>query len=770
MVVSGSFCIEMKKFSTIILLCVFCCISELCAQNSIEIKLVDNSNGDPVIGASTTNNEIGFQTISNNEGKIFVKAQFSDSLQICIRHVSYQPKTIWINSNTKNRIVFLQALLVQLDKINVSAKVKKQKLHPIGSIFIGAEEINELPSSFGEVDVLKVMETQTGVIRTNELNPALNVRGGSGGHNSFLIDGQPIFNPNHLLGILSTFNADLIANASMIKDGFHPSLGGSLSSFVQINNRYGNKNEYKGKIGIGLLSSRFMIEGPIEKKKSSFLFGARRSYFDLFSKTYNNVNENKKGFSPLPEYQFHDYNLKLHARINEKWFHELQLFRSYDFLDLLKGKNSKRLKTNWDNQFVSWHLKYYSKEKFKLHFLTGYGSYHFKLRREYFNSLSMRNTTSTWNNKLDLQYNFNQSLHVQWGFFFDLNRFYYKNKEEETEILLKEYDSKNKATYFGAYGNIYIKILNNLYTDIGGRINCWGRSKKLRTFSPRFVLKLIPNEKISYNLTYATTYQYKHLLSTYGMNLPNDIWYPSNSEVPAEKARQFAFGIRRSIMNKITLSTSLYYKKMNNVIDYRQGGDLLFDRIEKQIAFGKGASKGFEVEFTWKSQMWNTKVHYTYSDTWRQFNEVNKGKKFKPPFDIRHNLCLSFATKLNKRLSISASWKFASGQYTTFPSGVMLLQGTASNIAYNKIIPLYADRYNVKMKPTHRLDLALRYFKRHKKGSSQFSFGIYNVYNKSNPYFVYFEALKNEDGSRQVVARQKSLIPFLPTINYTYEF
>lgn len=753
----------------VFIICIFL-LFPVKAQKTIKILVKDIESSQPVEGASITSNNFNYHAVSTSDGLVSLVINDNDSLKLLVRHVAYNEKYIAVNGVSNKIEIKLTPIHVNIASVNVTAAQSKRNTHSLSSVFISSKEFQEIPTHLGESDVIKILEMQPGVVRTNELNPAINVRGGSGGHNSFVLGGQAIFNPNHLLGILSTFNSDLIESASMIKDGYQPALGGSLSSFIEVKNRIGNKEKFSGKAGIGLLSSRLAIEGPLKKEKISFLFGARRSYFDLFAKSYNKINDGKKDFSPLPEYNFQDYQLKFHAKVNENWFGEIEMFHSSDKLDLLKEKNDKRLLTNWCNQFVSFHIKHYSKKSYNFHFVSGLGKYKFDLDRDYNNFLSVISQTNVWNNKVDFVYNGLNRLEFNTGLFFDLYKFKYHNILRDTDILLKENSSNKNAAYLGTYLNVKYQLTNKFVINLGSRINIFKQNNYIKEYSPRVSATYTLSEGLSLNANYGVTHQFNHLLSTYGMNLPNDIWYPSNSKIPSEEARQFAFGLEKKWIDTFTIRMSSFIKTMKNVLDYNDGADLLFNQVEDDVLLGIGKSKGFELELAWKTPALNSKLFYSLADTWRKFSEINKGEKYSPPYDIKHTINILSNLRISSNLSFSASWAFASGQSISFPVNAVVVQGSGTENADTKIIPVYGNRYNLRMPSTHRLDLSIRYTQKRKFGRSIVSVGVYNVYNRSNPYFVYFDTEKNGDGTRKFLPKQKALIPFLPTISYTYEF
>lgn len=738
------------------------------AQHILRGKVVDCKSGLAIENVSVTNTSQIIHAITNTKGEFQLNIPACDSLKLIFRHLSFNPLVQWVHGNESWFRCSMNPLVVNLNNVRVSVLAQKKKRDPMNSVVLSSRDIEHLPAQLGEVDVIKVLEIQPGVLRTSELNPVLHVRGGSGDQNSFLLDGQPIFNPNHMMGIMSTFNADLVEQVSMEKNGFHPSLGGSLSSFIHVKNRLGNKNHIAGKVGVGLLSSRLMLEGPLKKGKSSFIIGARRSYLDLFSNCYNKINEGKKGFSPMPDYSFSDIQFKMHVQLSDKLYGDVQGFGSFDQLDLVKEK-ARRFQTDWQNRLLSFHLRYYPSQWFHLTYNLGYGYYAFFLDRNYDDRMEVNSHTSSWNQSLDAEINISSKLMLSAGLFSFKNRYGYDNTLKEGEGILKEYSFREGSIYAGGYLHSCWNMTERMRLDAGIRINGFFQGRDFIKGAPR--LSFIYEQKNwGVNINVARTYQFNHLISSYGLNLPNDIWYPSGKDIPEEKADQISLGAHGIISSGVKIGGAIYWKKMNNQIDYKEGADLLYKDVTSQILLGKGEARGFELNFNMERELFSFGVNYTFADTWRQFDQISEGRKFHPPFDVTHNINVMGELKLSSRWTLSSTWFFASGQNITFPVGAMVSQGFASGTAKPRIIPLFGDRYNVRMKPTHRLDIAFRYIVPLKKGRSILSLGIYNVYNRANPYFIYFGKEQTKEDVTRIVPKQKALIPFLPTFNYTYEF
>jgi len=741
---------------------------QLNAQNTYTGIVVDANSLKAIGGVSLVSENQNYHAISDNKGRFLIEIAEADSVRFIVRHLSYHPHSLYLKKNERQIKIELKPLVVDLEHVDVSALASKRQKISTGTILIGVDEIESFPVQLGEMDVLKVLELQAGVFRTSELSSGINVRGGSGGHNSFLLDGQAIFNPNHLLGFMSTFNSDLLSQVTMNKDAYHPRLGGSLSSYIQVTNRIGSKDSIKAKLGIGLLSSRLMIEGPLKKSMSSYILGIRKSYFNLFTKSYNNIHEDKKEFSPLPEYNFSDIQFKIHTQINTSSFLELNAFKSYDNLDLLSDK-SKSLGTSWGNQFLNLHLRKYMSSVSQLSVNSGIGHYAFDLEQNHHLCLQMQSSVLRWNNSVDWSYKLNYKLNISAGAFFDYSWYNNDNSEVEEDLMLNHHKESLKSIYSGVYAWGDFTLSPGFELGVGCRLNVFDTDKLIVKPSLRTQLKFI-RDTWAINLAYSQTHQFNHLVSAYGINLPNDIWYPSGKKVPEEMAKQLSLGIDLKQIKHLNLRTSVYYRQMKNQLDYIEGADLLFEDISEQILLSDGDAKGVEVETQYRKGRIAGNINYTLADTWRKNDVINNGERFHPSFDITHKLNISFQYKLSPSMSFSAAWFYASGQSITFPAGAVLFQGFGNEKVKPRVVPLYGDRFNVRMSPSHRLDIGLKYVKNHPKGKSIYSFGIYNLYNRANPYFYYFDTDKTVDNTIRILPKQKSLIPFLPSINYTYEF
>lgn len=727
--------------------------------------IVSEKSNNPIVGASIFISQEVF-TSTNTAGEFSLN--IGDSVFISISHLSYYTKSLWIKKKNSPFYISLKPLVVKLSDVVVSGLKSNSKTKPIETIVLSISDIEAMPAQFGEIDVLKILEHKPGVFRANELNSAIHVRGGSGGHNSFVIDGQNVFNPNHLLGFMSTFNADLIQEVSLQKNGFSTQLGGSLSSYFQIKNRIGNLHHFKGKVGIGLLSSRAMLEGPIKKASSSFIIGIRKSYFDFISKSYNSMYQHKEGFTALPEYNFNDIQLKLHSKLLNNLYGDIAFFNSGDKLKLEKAKG-KELYTEWGNKFVNINLKYYPTEKITMAFVSGYSSYKFNFNSR--SRLLAHNDVGRFNNNFNIDYSYSHKMLIKLGVFYQLSNYNYNTILCDGSLIYNSFAVSEKSKYYGTYLQTDYAISDNILASAGVRFNVFDTDKIRTSIAPRIVLSYV-KELCTITLAYSRTFQYEHLVNSFGMNMPTDLWYPSLNGFPVEKGDQLSLNYSTNITPDLHISLTTYYKEMKDIFNFRDGSNILFKPLNSQIVLGKGKSKGIESSINLRKDNYNIDLNYTYACTEHQFEDINNGLGFSPPFDLRHNINISGSYRFTDNIDFSFTWFYASPQLITFPTSVVAIQGAYTSVSSPTIIPVFENRYNLRMIPTHRLDIAIKYKRKHKKGKSMYIFSIYNLYNKANPYFLYFSENKGNsvDNTTRLELKQKSLIPFLPSINYTYEF
>lgn len=615
-----------------------------------------------------------------------------------------------------------------------------------------------------------------------EGNAGFYVRGGGVDQNLILLDEAPVYNPSHLLGFFSTFNSDAIKDITLYKGGFPAEYGGRLSSVVDIKMNDGNNKEYHVSGGIGLIASRLSVEGPIVKNKGSFMIAARRTYADLFLKLLpRNGPDSIASRSTL---YFYDINMKANYEISEKDRLYFSCYLGRDDFNL-----GGTVGLNWGNVTATARWNHIINDKLFSNTSLIYSKYSYNFNVAVGNNtMHVLSEIQDWNLKEDLNYYLNSNNTIKFGF----NAIYHTfvpSKVDSTVIFhVRSVDNRyalENALYISNDQTIspHLKatygLRYSLFSSIGpGTVYTYNQAadvidsatypkgKIYNTFGglePRLLVNYIINDSSSVKLSYARTRQYIHLLSNTTSSTPFDLWVPSNINIKPEIADQYTLGYFRNFSNNMyETSVEVYYKTLQNQIDYRNGANLILNnKVESQLVFGKGWGYGAEFLIRKKYGKLTGWISYTLSKAKRQFPDIDGGSVFLAKQDRPNNIAIVGMYELNPKLTFSATWIFISGNPVTFPSGRYAVDGN--------IVPYYTERNGYRMPDYHRLDIGLTW-QRKKTASfeSNWNFSIYNVYARANAYAINFQQDPNDPTKMQAV--QLSLFRFVPAITYNFKF
>ena len=650
----------------------------------------------------------------------------------------------------------------------------------MGFAKINLSEIRNVPVLFGERDILKTLQLLPGIKSAGEGNSGFYVRGGSTDQNLILLDEAPVYNASHLLGFFSTFNSDAIKDVSVFKGGMPAQYGGRLSSVLDIRMNDGNKKEYTAEGGIGLISSRLKLEGPIVKDKGSFMISGRRTYADAFlafsgdSSIKNNT------------LYFYDLNAKANYQIDDKNTLYLSGYFGRDELGL-----SETFGFGWGNTTATlrWnHL--YSNRLFSNTSLI-YSNYNYVI--ENFleeNNFKVNSSIRDLNLKQDFQLALNNSHNIRFGV--DL----IQHTISPGDITASETSSVNEVTVEKRKGNEIAAYISDEW-EMNDRINVVyglrassffllgpgsfsnydpdGNVLSTKTYSsgnlvksyinlePRVSLSYQINPSSSFKSSYTRNTQNLHLMSNSTAGSPTDLYIMSSNNVRPEIADQVALGYFRNLKDdNYEFSAEVYYKQMQGQIEYRSGTDLRGNRnVEADLLFGDGRAYGIELFFKKRFGKINGWIGYTLSKTERQFNDINNGKWFLAKQDRTHDLSLVGIYKASDRWTFSSTFVYNTGNAVTFPSGKYQLNG--NTVFY------YPERNSDRMPDYHRLDFsATLEGKANKKLKSSWSFGVYNLYNRKNAYSIDFRDDPNDRSKTQAV--RTTLFGIIPSITWNFKF
>jgi hypothetical protein len=741
--------------------------------------LRDESSGEALISASVYpeelktgvgTNEYGFFSISLPKGKY----------TFIFSYVGYQTikKVLIIDQNLQQNFS-LSPHETEIDEIVVVGRPKDDivRQNEIGTVRLNVKELSVLPVLFGEQDILKSIQLMPGVSPVGEGNSGFYVRGGNADQNLILLDDAPVFNPSHLLGFFSVFNSDAIRDVKLYKGGVPARYGGRASSVMDIRMKEGNMKDYNVSGGIGLISSRIMVEGPIEQDKSSFMISGRRTYADLFLPLSN--DENIKG----NKLYFYDLNIKTNLIINKN---NRVFLSGYFGRDVLQAKDfgfswgNKAGSLRWNHQFspslftnttmVINDYNYKTEGDIDGKFSLMAGIKDFSLKQDYALSLS---------NRFSFLIGFNTVVH------------HFKpgevvsNSKNITSFKIQEKVGWENAIYafmehqLSDRLNIGYGIRMSAFTRIGAgtentyntdesivKVETYSKGKLYGTytgFEPRFNLTLLLSDNSSFKAGYNRMSQYIHLLSNSSAGTPVDYWLPSSNNIKPQFISQISAGYFREFnSNAINFSIEGYYKKMENQIDYRNNADVfLNENAEAELLFGIGRAYGLEFLVKKNSGVFTGWISYTLSRTEKKFNEINDGSWYPARQDRTHDISIVLNMQASKRLTLSSTWVYYTGNAITFPSGKYEMDGNVVNY--------FTSRNGYRMPSYHRLDLgATLLLKENHKFRSELSFGLFNAYGRKNAYTILFRT--KDDNSGETEAVKIYLFSVIPSITWNFKF
>ncbi|MCL3779093.1 TonB-dependent receptor [Prolixibacteraceae bacterium JC049] len=762
------------------------------AQKKVTISgyITDANTGEALINASVFEVNTYRGVTTNNYGFYSLTLPASQTT-IAFSYVGYRAKYREIILN-ENKRIDIALNPKQLEEVKVVAKRADDKVtsSQMSKVDIPIEKIQNLPAFLGEADVIKTLQLLPGVQSGTEGSSGLYVRGGGPDQNLLLLDGVPVYNANHLFGFFSVFNPNAIKNVSLYKGGFPARFGGRLSSVVDIRMKEGNMKEYHGKFSVGLISSNFNFEGPIAKDKTAFNISARRTYADLLARPFMKSKE-RGGF------YFYDLNAKINHKFNDRSRIYLSAYLGSDVAHTYSEEayNSyndiDKSNMNWGNTTTALRWNYIFNEKLFSNTTLTYSKYTFKVgldEKEYKLKDLLKHQNLDYTShiediayKQDFDYFPNPNHAIKFG----LNYIYHHfkpgvktlNKKDgnTTEFETQSVDDNKKAHEVSAYIEDDFSLGARLKMNLGLHLSGFNVDKSFYTsIEPRASLRYMLSNKVSLKAAYSKMQQYIHLLSNSTISLPTDLWLPVTKKVKPMKSEQFAVGAVYQIQKGVNFSLEGFYKKMDNLIAYKEGASFFGGNRswEDKVEIGKGWSYGVEALLSKEVGKTTGWIGYTLSWADRQFENLNFGEKFPARYDRRHDISIALTHKFNKRIDIGATWVYGTGNALTVSTHIMRTPSASGSFKYGSgEANFYGKRNNYRMSPYHRLDLGINFHKQKKHGIRTWNISIYNAYSRQNPFFLYFEEqYKSGTHQSRKQLKQVSLFPIVPSITYSYKF
>ncbi len=756
----------------------------------------DSLSGELIIGATITastdgitkgvsSNQYGFYSITLDQGKYIIS----------ITHVSYQTKIIEVELNQNRSLnpdLFPKTATSEAVIVYSKRRDANVKNAQMGKIDLSIEKIKNIPAFMGEIDILKAIQLLPGVRNAGEGNAGFYVRGGGPDQNLIMLDDAVVYNTGHLFGFFSIFNSDAIKNVSLIKGGMPAQYGGRISSVLDVAMKDGNMNKFQTEGGIGLIASRLSLQGPIKKDKASFIVSARRTYIDVLVKPFVPKSSAFYGSG----YYFYDLNAKMNYRFSEKDRLFLSGYFGRDVFDFNNAKRSFNSNIPWGNSTATLRWNHVFNRRLFANTTIVYNDYKFKFSAAQHDfALSLSSGIRDGNAKIDFDYYPTPQHKLKFGGLYTYHKFipnvvsghsdsiiFKPNNEgtkyaNETALYIQddwELSDKIKINYGVRYSTFtqigpytkYIRDANRNKTD-STVYKSFDPIKTYGGFEPRFTIRYAINDETSIKAAVTRNYQYIHLVSNSANTLPTDLWVPSTYIVRPQLAWQYSAGLFKNFKdNMYESSLELYYKNMQNQIEYKEGYTPSLSDPEDEFVFGRGWSYGSEIFVNKTKGRFTGWLGYTLSWTWRKFKDLNGGEKYPTKFDRRHDMSIVANYELNKKWKFGAVFVYGTGNATTLPERFYIINGVLTQ-EYSSINQYRLPAY-------HRLDLAATLTpqqKKKRKIASYWVFSIYNVYSRLNPYFIYFDQNGSPyNGTLKVEARQVSLFPILPAVTWNFKF
>lgn len=754
------------------------------AQNTFTVSgiITEQNTSEPVVGVTVgVKNHPAIGDISNVRGEYSIDIPKGEHT-ILFRIVGHKPVEQKVNVN-KNRTlnIILQEDLVSLGEVEISAIAKDRNIKNVESGVDRLEiaTINKIPVLLGEKDILKTLMLLPGVQSAGEGNTGFYVRGGSEDQNLILLDNATVYNPSHLFGFFSTFNSDAVEDMTIYKGSMPANYGGRLSSTLDVGMRDGNMKKYGITGGIGLISSRLTVEGPIEKEKASFIVSARRTYADAIGRAMG-VKQIKK--STL---YFYDLNAKVSYHLGKKDKLTLTAYHGRDKLGLDKIMN-----TDWGNTVAAAKWNHIFSPEVASTTSFSYTNYSYNVGIDLTSEIDIKSHIRDYNFTQEFSFMPNESNTIKTG----LTSIYHQivpgeiTARDTTKYDFDKYEHRyswENAVYathnikltdelevsYGLRGSLFSVLGGGNYYNFNNQQEVTDTIRTKRGDFVKNYFNLEPRISVAYQLNdvssiktaYARTTQNLHLLSTAPTTSTFDRWTGSTNYIKPEIADQISIGYFRNFAdNMFEFSAEVYYKDLKNQIDYKDAADILGDdNFETEILFGKGRAYGMELFLKKKHGRLNGWIGYTLSRSEKKIDKINDSKWYAANQDRTHDISIVAIYELNKRWTISGTWVYASGNPLTFPSGKYAVDG--------QTIQYYEGRNNYRAESFHRLDLGATYVMvDNGKRYSELSLGLYNAYGKKNPYMYDFRQNKDNPGVSE--AYKIYLFSIIPSITWNFKF
>lgn len=741
----------------------------------------DSKTGEEMIGAlvlikeltntGTSTNGYGFYSLTLPQGKY----------TLVVRYVGYNDFVQMIDSAINQSInIHLVPNSVQLQQVEISAKRSDENIKntEVSVTHLDIRQLEKVPVLFGEKDILKTIQLLPGVKSAGDGNSGFYVRGGGADQNLILLDEAPVYNSGHILGFFSVFNNDALKDATLYKGNVPAEYGGRLSSVLDIKMKDGNSRNYVVSGGIGLISSRLNIEGPIVKDKGSFIVTGRRTYADLFLK-----------LSKKPELRdntlyFYDLNAKANYEIGKRD----RLFASgYFGQDVFKLGD--RFGIKYGNITATGRWNHIFSDKFFSNTSFVFNDFNYTVNINNGFNLDVKSVIRDYSLKEDLDYFLNSKNKLKFGFLTTVHTIVPGEIVSSDTVKRKSFSlTKNYGWENAIYAQHEVSLWNKVTINYGIRLSAFTLTGPGDFFSfhedgkidtmkyklgqlgktyfnaePRFSISYNFFKDMSFKVAYARNTQNLHLLSNTTTSSPTDRWILTSNNVKPEIADQVSAGYYLNFYKEMfEFSLEGYYKNLLNQIDYMNGAQLRANEtVESQLIYGIGRAYGLEFFLKKRTGKFTGWVSYTFSRTERRFTEVNNNAWFPARYDRTHDLSIVLMYDITPRINVSANWVYYTGNAVTYPSGKYMING--------QVLPYYSLRNQDRFPAYHRLDIGATFvLKKRGNWEHDLNISIYNLYARKNAYIIDFT--KVDEANNITQAEKTYLFKIVPSISYNFKF
>jgi len=778
----------MKKMSrslTLLLGFVFLSIHVIAQEKKFTVSgsIKDESSGEDLIGAGVLVQGTRLGTVTNSYG-LYSLSLPAGVYVLIYSYLGYKSKEIKIELSSDQKQNIILGGSVELSEVVVSAEGRNANVSKVemSTEKLSVKTIKSIPALMGEVDVIKAVQLLPGVQSTSEGSSGFSVRGGSHDQNLILLDEATVYSASHLMGFFSVFNNDAIKEVTLYKGDIPATFGGRLSSLLDIRSKDGNSQNFTGTGGIGLISSRLTLEGPMGTDKASFLVSGRRTYADLFLKLSSDKDLRKSSL------YFYDMNAKINYRIDDNnRIYLAGYFGKDHFSTKFAGMNfgNKTATIRWNHVF--------SPKLFSNFSLIGsFYDYYMKLDLNAQMKQDWKSQMQDYGVKADFSYHPNPAHNIKFGYNLLYHNFipgkgggigedaivsrfsFPRQYALESALYISNESSigdKIKLKY-GLRYSLFQNLANGEEIDFleDYEVAYSKTYKKGKIyhhqgqFEPRLGAVYLLNDEHSVKASYSRTAQYIQLASNSAAGSPLDVWFQASQNIKTQLCDQFAAGYFRNFAdNEYEASAEVYYKNMKNVVDFKDHAQLMGNEdLEQEVRFGKGYSYGLELMVRKNTGPLTGWISYTLSKSRRKVDDINDGRWYRSPYDKPHNISIVANYQLSAKWSVSANWVYATGTPVTYPTGRYQIE--------NNYVPIYSGRNEYRYPAYHRLDLSatMQLSKPGKRLKHELNFSLYNAYGRKNPWTISF--MEEKDIPNTMYAERVYLFTFIPSITWNFTF